>query len=267
MTRSELVRQIFAKKSFLCVGLDTDSNRLPECLAGEGEPEFQFNKAIIDATLEHCVAYKLNTAFYEAGGTRGWMGLKKTIDYIPDSHFVILDAKRGDIGNTAHQYALMAFEDLQSDAITVAPYMGRDSVDPFIAYTDRWTILLALTSNPSCIDFEMKKLANGNFLFEEVLIQAQTWAGVDQLMFVVGATRSAQLRHIRSLAPQSFFLVPGVGAQGGNLEDVIRSCWIEDCGILVNSSRSIIYSSDGSDFAIAAGRVAASLAERMQAAF
>ncbi len=264
MKRAELVAGIFKKKSFLCIGLDTDIDKLPLHLGKGYQALYAFNRAIIDATEDLCVAYKLNSAFYEAAGLDGLQALRDTIKYIGDKHLVILDAKRGDIGNTVDQYARAAFDYLHADAITVAPYMGRDSVDPFLSYSDKWVILLALTSNPSCTDFELMKLANGRLLYEELITKAQTWADPDQLMFVLGATRTEQMARVRSLAPESFFLVPGIGAQGGSLTDVLRTCWIEDCGILVNSSRGIIYSSSEKDFALAARRSAKHLVMQMK---
>lgn len=252
MTYSELSRQIFQKQSYLCVGLDTDPRKLPTHLRNEADPVFTFNKAIIDATADLAVAYKPNIAFYEAQGPRGWESLQKTLEYIPDDCFTIADAKRGDIGNTSGLYARTFFDPtaagLDFDSITVAPYMGHDSVTPFLEYDGKWIILLALTSNPGSADFQRQPI-NNQELFETVIQTAQTWAGPDRLMFVVGATQAAEIDRIREIAPDNFLLVPGVGAQGGSLEDVSRYGLTHQGGLLVNASRSILYASSGTDFA------------------
>jgi len=267
MTRQELVENIRRKGSFLCVGLDTDTKKIPQHLLKEPEPVFAFNKAIIDATAAHCVAYKPNLAFYESLGTEGWVALEKTIRYIranyPDQ-FIIADAKRGDIGNTSQMYARSFFEHLDVDAITVAPYMGRDSVTPFLGYAGKWVILLALTSNPGSQDFQLTEDREGNRLFEKVITTSRQWAGPDEMMYVVGATRGDMFADIRRVAPHHFLLVPGVGAQGGSLEEVARHGMTDDCGLLVNSSRGIIYASSRADFAEAAGLAAAGLAAEMR---
>ncbi len=254
MNYAELVTAIRRQKSFLCVGLDTDPSRLPDAVQNTPDPVLYFNGAIISATKDFCVAYKVNTAFYEAQGELGWQRLKKTCELIPDTHFCILDAKRGDIGNTSTQYA-KAF-DKMGDAVTVAPYMGEDSVVPFLKNSNLWVILLALTSNQGSRDFQLQRLESGAFVFEQVLKTAQTWADESRLMFVVGATQTDYLTKVRALAPRSFLLVPGVGKQGGSLEEVIRVGKTEDIGLLINSSRSIIYASSEADFAEAAGREA-----------
>lgn len=252
MTYSELREQIFRKESYLCVGLDTDLRKIPPHLLTEADPIFAFNKAIIDATADFAVAYKPNIAFYEAQGPRGWESLQKTLDYIPANCFTIADAKRGDIGNTSDLYARTFFDPtaagLDFDSITVSPYMGHDSVAPFLTHAGKWVILLALTSNPGSADFQRQPVANGE-LFELVIEQAQTWAGPERLMFVVGATQANELGRIRELAPKNFLLVPGVGAQGGSLADVSRYGLTADGGLLVNASRSILYASAGTDFA------------------
>ncbi len=238
MNRSDLFHQILQKKSFLCVGLDPDPRRIPERFAGD---VVAFNRWIIDETRAYCVAYKPNTAFYEALGLDGMRVLQSTIGYIGDDHFVIADAKRGDIGHTSGYYAAFAFDTLGADAITVAPYMGADSVQPFLERPDKWTILLALTSNPGGNDFQHARLDGGTPLYEKVMQTAMKWGGVDQLMFVCGATRAENFTELRRIAPDHFFLVPGVGAQGGNLEAVCRYGMNDHCGLLVNSSRGIIY--------------------------
>ncbi|GAB2593881.1 orotidine-5'-phosphate decarboxylase [Spirosoma areae] len=252
MTYSELSAQIFQKQSYLCVGLDTDPRKLPAHLLTDSDPVFAFNKAIIDATADLAVAYKPNIAFYEAQGPRGWESLQKTLDYMPADCFTIADAKRGDIGNTSDLYARTFFDTtaagMSFDSVTVAPYMGRDSVLPFLAYTDKWVILLALTSNSGSADFQRLQV-NDQALFEQVIQTAQTWAGPDQLMFVVGATQADELSRIRELAPDTFLLVPGVGTQGGSLADVSRRGLTAAGGLLVNASRSILYASNGLDFA------------------
>ena len=255
MNYSELRDQIFAKQSYLCVGLDTDIRKLPRHLLAEPDPVFTFNRTIIDATVDLAVAYKPNIAFYEAQGPRGWESLQKTLDYIPESCFTIADAKRGDIGNTSGLYARTFFEasaaGLDFDSVTVAPYMGHDSVMPFLDYAGKWVILLALTSNAGSADFQRQAVGEQE-LFEAVIETAQTWVGADsheRLMFVVGATQAAELSRVRELAPKHFLLVPGVGAQGGSLADVSRNGLTPDGGLLVNASRSILYASSGTDFA------------------
>ena len=264
MNRQELIKQIKQKGSFLCVGLDTDPDRIPKHLMEKVDPVFSFNKAIIDATADHCVAYKPNLAFYEALGPAGMESLAKTIDYIPEDCFTIADAKRGDIGNTASSYAKTFFETYNFDAVTLAPYMGRDSVDPFLAFEGKWSIILALTSNPSADDFEKLKLSNGDQLFEEVLKQSSQWGNDENIMYVVGATNAAALQKIRKLVPHHFLLVPGVGAQGGSLEEVAKYGLNADIGLLVNSSRGILYASSGEDFAEAAKAEAKKLHDQMR---
>lgn len=255
MTKEQLFQQILAKKSYLCVGLDTDPLKIPLHLRRAADPVFEFNRQIIDATAEYCVAYKPNTAFYEAQGPRGWESLQKTLDYIPKEHFTIADAKRGDIGNTSGLYARAFFDKSSSgfdfDAVTVAPYMGRDSVMPFLEFSGKWVILLALTSNSGSTDFQRLPVGS-EALFEKVIKASLEWAGPQsdsQLMYVVGATRSDMLEWIRKLIPDHFLLIPGVGAQGGSLEEVSQYGMNRQCGLLVNSSRAIIYASEGEDFA------------------
>lgn len=268
MNRKELVSNIRRKKSFLCVGLDTDIKKIPQHIAGREDAIFEFNKAIIDATAPYCVAYKPNLAFYESLGAEGWIALEKTIRYIKENYpdqFIIADAKRGDIGNTSQMYARSFFEHLDVDAITVAPYMGEDSVTPFLGYKGKWVILLALTSNKGSLDFQLMENKEGKRLFEEVIEKSSQWGGDDEMMYVVGATRGQMFEDIRKVAPNSFLLVPGVGAQGGSLEEVARYGMIDDCGLLVNSSRGIIYASTGEDFAEAAAREAKKLADQMAA--
>jgi len=262
MTRSQLFENIQAKQSFLCVGLDTDINKIPKHLLGEDDPIFEFNRAIIDATLPYTVAYKPNTAFYEAHGAKGWESLQKTIDYIPDNIFTIADAKRGDIGNTSTMYAQAFFEQMSFDSITVAPYMGSDSVKPFLEFDDKWVILLAATSNHGSKDFQDMTFDEKK-LFEHVITKSQAWGSANKMMYVVGATRPESLKEIRKLIPDHFLLIPGVGAQGGSLSDVCHAGMNDQCGLLVNSSRGIIYSSDGKNFAEAAGEAAKGLQEEM----
>lgn len=249
MNKQHLVNQIKQKHSYLCVGLDTDINKIPSHLLKEKDPIFEFNKQIIDSTHDLCVAYKPNIAFYEALGPAGWESLAKTIEYIPKDIFTIADAKRGDIGNTSKLYAKAFFETMNFDSITVAPYMGKDSVTPFLEFDDKWVILLAHTSNPGSADFQLMEDQGGKTLYEEVIAKSQQWASENELMFVVGATRADRIGHIRSLAPNNFFLVPGVGAQGGDLEAVSREGMNSDCGLLVNSTRGIIYASNDAEFA------------------
>jgi len=269
MKRSELVENIKRKKSFLCVGLDTDIKKIPGHLLDTPDPVFTFNKAIVDATAPYCIAYKPNMAFYESLGARGIEAFEKTVDYIRENYpdqFIIADAKRGDIGNTSALYARAFFEQMEVDALTVAPYMGSDSVKPFLGYDGKWVILLALTSNPGARDFQYFSDRNSNRLFEEVITTAQSWCERpdDEMMFVVGATRGEMFTDVRRVAPRSFLLVPGVGAQGGSLADVARYGMIDgDCGLIVNSSRGIIYASTGEDFAEAAAREAKTLSDEM----
>lgn len=249
MTREELVNQIKKKNSFLCIGLDTDLNKIPQHLLKTDDPVFEFNKQIIDATTDFCVAYKPNLAFYEALGSKGLESLEKTMEYIPKDIFTIADAKRGDIGNTSSLYARAFFEQMDFDSITVAPYMGEDSVKPFLTYDQKWVILLALTSNVGSNDFqELKIEGTNNKLFEEVLKTSQNWGSPENLMYVVGATKSEKLKEIREIVPDHFLLVPGVGAQGGSLREVAKYGMNKDCGLLVNSSRAIIYASSNHDF-------------------
>ena len=263
MNRQKLVSLIFQKGNYLCVGLDTDIDRVPAFLQSFSDPVFEFNRRIIDATKSYCVSYKINTAFYEARGSKGWDSLQKTADYIPASHFKIADAKRGDIGNTSAQYAKAFFETLAFDAVTVAPYMGEDSVKPFLEHKDKWTILLGLTSNAGAKDFELQPGANG-LLYEEVLRKASRWGTTENLMFVIGATRADWFTRIRNLTPDHFYLVPGVGAQGGSLKEISEKALNPDCGLLVNASRAIIYASSGEDFAEKAGEAALSYAAEMR---
>src|SRR5579871_6810344 len=247
MNRAELVHQIRSKKSYLCVGLDTDITKIPKHLLSFQDPVFEFNKQIIDATKDLCVSYKINTAFYEALGLKGWEAMQKTVEYIPSTHFKIADAKRGDIGNTSMQYAKAFFEAMNFDAITVAPYMGEDSVKPFLEYKNKWAIVLGLTSNAGAKDFELQK-SGDELLYEKVLKTVSRWGTTENLMFVIGATQSSQFEKIRQLSPDHFYLVPGVGAQGGSLKEISEKAITKDCGILVNVSRDIIYSSDKEDF-------------------
>lgn len=277
MNREELFENIKRKKSFLCVGLDTDINKIPEFLfdklEGDFDPIFEFNKAIIDATADLCVAYKPNTAFYESIGVAGWEALEKTVDYIREKYpdqFIIADAKRGDIGNTSSMYAQAFFENMGVDAVTVAPYMGEDSVSPFLNYENKWVILLALTSNKGAFDFQFTESKEAEEkLFEKVLKTSQKWANEDSMMYVVGATKAEMLEDIRKIAPDHFLLVPGVGAQGGSLAEVVKHGMNSQCGLLVNSSRGIIYASNGEDFAEkareAAKEVQAEMAEHLKA--
>lgn len=255
MTRQFLIEQILSKRSFLCVGLDTDINKIPKHLQSNTDAVFQFNKQIIDATKGYCVAYKINTAFYEALGSKGWDAMEKTVNYIPKEHLKIADAKRGDIGNTSSQYAKAFFETLNFDAVTVAPYMGEDSIKPFLEYKNKWTIVLGLTSNAGSKDFEQQKIGD-EFLYEKVLRKVSEWGNADNLMFVIGATKATELESIRKIIPEHFLLVPGVGSQGGSLEDVCKYGMNKDCGLLVNASRAIIYAGDKEDFAEEAKKIA-----------
>ena len=263
MTRDTLFQNIQRKESYLCVGLDTDIQRIPKHLLNTDDPIFEFNKRIIDATQQYAVAYKPNIAFYEAHGVKGWESLEKTIEYIPDDIFVIADAKRGDIGNTSKMYARAFFDNMNCDAITVAPYMGEDSVAPFLDFDNRWVILLALTSNAGGKDFQNLELSQGGELFEKVLEKSQEWGSPDQLMYVVGATRAEALNGIREIIPDHFLLVPGVGAQGGSLEEVSKYGMNSQCGLLVNSSRGIIYADSSEDFDKVAGQKAHEIQQQM----
>jgi orotidine-5'-phosphate decarboxylase len=292
MTRQQLISTIRSMKSYLCVGLDPDPDKIPRHLRNEADPIFEFNRQIIDATKEHCVAYKINSAFYEALGSKGWETMERTVNYVPATHFRIADAKRGDIGHTSAQYARAFFEAMPFDAITVAPYMGWDSVRPFLEYKDKWTIVLGLTSNPGAADFELRKLDVGDwkekaeiektmertagekgartsargvtvwakeeYLYERVLrTAAEEWGTPDNLMFVIGATQADAFERVRRLTPDHFYLVPGIGAQGGSLEEISKKAMNKDVGLLVNASRAVIYASGGEDFAEAAGKAAA----------
>ena len=263
MNRQQLINEIFTKKTFLCVGLDTDINKIPAHLKNEDEPIFAFNKAIIDATAPYCVAYKPNLAFYECYGLKGMLAFEKTIQYIKENHpnhFIIADAKRGDIGNTSKMYAQTFFEEYNLDSVTVAPYMGEDSVKPFLEYDGKWVILLALTSNKGSHGFQLTEDKQGERLFEKVLKKSQEWGTNENLMYVVGATQGKMFEDIRRIAPNHFLLVPGVGAQGGSLQEVCKYGMTKDCGLLVNSSRGIIYASTDNDFA----EVAAAKAKELQ---
>ena len=264
MTKNKLVEQINAKHSYLCVGLDTDIEKLPAHLPKTKEGVIAFNKAIIDATAPYCVSYKINTAFYESQGVKGWEAMEETLAHIPSTHFTIADAKRGDIGNTSAQYAKTFFEVLPFDAITVAPYMGKDSIDPFLAYTNKWTIVLGLTSNEGSKNFEQQKLQSGQFLYESVLEQVASWGTQEQLMFVVGATKAEDFTGIRKIIPHHFLLVPGVGAQGGSLSEVTKYGKNKEVGLLVNASRAIIFASTGADFAEKAAMASSDYANEMK---
>ena len=266
MTTQQLISQIHKKKSFLCIGLDVDLNKIPKHLLQTEDPIFEFNKAIINATHHLCVAYKPNTAFYEAYGLKGWKALEKTINYINQNHpeiFTIADAKRGDIGNTSSMYAKAFLEDLAFDSVTVAPYMGKDSVEPFLAFKNKHTILLALTSNEGAFDFQTKNV-DGKELYKQVLETSKTWKNSENLMYVVGATKAEYFAEIRRIIPDSFLLVPGVGAQGGNLQDVCKYGMNSNVGLLINSSRGIIYASNNNDFAEAAATKAKELQQEME---
>jgi orotidine-5'-phosphate decarboxylase len=296
MTRQQIISAIRSMGSYLCVGLDTDPDKIPRHLRDQydrkgADAVFEFNRQIIDATKGHCVAYKINTAFYEAGGVKGWEAMERTVNYIPSTHFRIADAKRGDIGNTSAQYARAFFEVMPFDAITVAPYMGWDSVRPFLQYKDKWTIVLGLTSNPGAEDFELRRMVEvgegmqmgakilrtdeilrtassmwtkEEYLYERVLTTAADWGTPDNLMFVIGATQAEAFERARRLTPDHFYLVPGVGAQGGSLDEISKMAMNSDVGLLVNASRAVIYASAGEDFAEAAGRVAAGYHQEMQ---
>jgi orotidine-5'-phosphate decarboxylase len=279
MTRQQLIDQIQKKKSYLCVGLDTDITKIPKHLLTGAEPIFAFNKAIIDATRDLCVAYKINTAFYEALGLEGWEAMEKTVRYIGGEHFKIADAKRGDIGNTSDQYAKAFFEAMPFDSVTVAPYMGEDSVKPFLQYPGKWAIVLGLTSNEGAADFELKRILikeeileegihitreHTCYLYEAVLEKVAGWGGADNLMFVVGATQAGEFINIRKILPDHFYLVPGVGAQGGSLKEISEKAMNKDCGLLVNASRAIIYASGGEDFAQKARNIAETYQQEMK---
>lgn len=266
MTRKELIASIQRKRSFLCVGLDTDLKKVPAHLLQEEDPVFAFNKAIIDATAPYCVAYKPNLAFYESMGVKGWIAFEKTVAYLKENYpdqFIIADAKRGDIGNTSAMYARTFFEEMNLDAVTVAPYMGEDSVTPFLGYEGKWVILLALTSNKGSHDFQLTEDAQGEKLFEKVLRKSQEWAGNDQMMYVVGATQGKAFEDIRRIAPNHFLLVPGIGAQGGSLEEVCKYGMTSECGLIVNSSRAIIYADATERFAQVAGEKAREVQAQM----
>lgn len=268
MTRKQLIQQIQAKKSYLCIGLDTDLTKIPKHLQSHPDAVFEFNKQIIDTTRDLCVAYKINTAFYEAMGLKGWEAMERTVNYIPKEHFSIADAKRGDIGNTSTQYAKAFFETMNFDAVTVAPYMGEDSVKPFLEFENKWTIVLGLTSNPGSKDFEQLNVVgretnkDGEYLFESVLRKVSSWGNAGNLMFVVGATKASDLEGIRKIIPDHFLLVPGVGFQGGSLKEVSTYGMIKGnsaaapCGLLVNASRAIIYAGEKEDFASEARAIA-----------
>lgn len=262
MNKKQLVQEIKTKKSFLCVGLDTDINKIPKFLLEFEDPVFEFNKRIIDATQEYCVAYKPNLAFYEALGPAGWDSLKKTIDYIPENIMTIADAKRGDIGNTAEMYAKTVFEKYNFDAVTVAPYMGLDSIEPFAAYTEKWTIVLGLTSNPGAKDFQFLK-TNRRRLYQTVMDKVTKKYDSSNTMFVVGATRGRDIAEARKCAPDHFFLVPGIGKQGGDLDEVVKYGFNNQCGLLVNSSRGIIYALNGREFDSAAAKAASEMRNQM----
>ncbi|MGD1844074.1 MAG: orotidine-5'-phosphate decarboxylase [Salibacteraceae bacterium] len=264
MNREELFSRIREKQSFLCVGLDSDIHRLPRHLLNSEDPVFEFNRQIVEATADLCVSYKLNIAFYESQGAKGWKSLERTLEILPQDTFIIADAKRGDIGNTSRLYASAFFENLDFDSVTVAPYMGADSVTPFLDYEGKWVILLALTSNPGSNDFQQLELKDGSPLYHSVIQTSAGWGSPDQLMYVVGATRGSGIGEVRNLAPEHFFLVPGVGAQGGSLEEVAQYGFNDHCGILVNSSRGIIFASEGEDFAEAARQSAQQLQQQMK---
>lgn len=266
MNRQELIKEIKEKQTFLCVGLDTDIKKIPQHLLHEEDPIYSFNRAIIDATAPYCVAYKPNLAFYECGGLNGWKSLDKTIHYLRENyphHLIIADAKRGDIGNTSKMYARCFFEEMGVDALTVAPYMGEDSVTPFLEYPNKWVILLALTSNKGSHDFQLTEDATGERLFEKVLRQSQQWADADRMMYVVGATQGKLFEDIRKVVPEHFLLVPGIGAQGGSLEEVCKYGMTKDCGLIVNSSRAIIFADSTERFAEVAAEKAKEVQQQM----
>ncbi len=280
MTRQQLIEQIKVKRSYLCVGLDTDITKIPSHLLTDPDPVFTFNKSIIDATRDLCIAYKINTAFYESQGLKGWAAMEKTVNYIGDGHFRIADAKRGDIGNTSDQYAKAFFEALPFDSVTVAPYMGNDSVKPFLRWQGKWAIVLGLTSNTGAADFELKRILikeesleegvhitkkHTSYLYEQVLATVADWGSPENLMFVVGATQANEFTNIRRIIPDHFLLVPGVGAQGGSLKEISDKAMNKDCGLLVNASRAIIFASAGNDFADKAREVAQNYQQEMSA--
>ena len=264
MNKQELINQIKLKKSFLCIGLDTDIQKIPEHLLKFDDPVFEFNKQIIDSTKDLCVAYKLNTAFYESNGINGWKSLMKTIEYIPKNIFSIADAKRGDIGNTSKMYAKTFFETMDFDSITVNPYMGSDSVEPFLDFNNKWVILLALTSNKGSEDFQNFSNQSNIKLYQQVIEKSMTWSDDSRIMYVVGATKSDSLKEIRKIIPNHFLLIPGVGAQGGSLDDVVKFGMNKDCGLLINSSRSIIYAGHGENFAENAREAALKIKSEME---
>ncbi|MBQ7484125.1 MAG: orotidine-5'-phosphate decarboxylase [Bacteroidaceae bacterium] len=267
MDKKQLFENIKAKKSFLCVGLDTDIKKIPQHLLKEEDPIFSFNKAIIDATAPYCIAYKPNLAFYESMGVKGWISFEKTIKYLNENypnHFIIADAKRGDIGNTSAMYARTFFEEMNIDSVTVAPYMGEDSVSPFLTYPNKWVILLALTSNKGSHDFQLTADSNGERLFEKVLRQSQNWGNDENMMYVVGATQGKMFEDIRKVAPNHFLLVPGIGAQGGSLEEVCKYGMNSTCGLIVNSSRAIIYADSTENFAKVAAEKAKEVQQQME---
>lgn len=266
MTRAELKNAIFSKKSFLCVGLDTDLNKIPQHLLNTEDPAFEFNRAIIDATKDYTVAYKINTAFYEAQGVKGWLTMEKTLKHIPKGIFTIADAKRGDIGNTSEQYAKTFFQTFPYDSVTVAPYMGSDSVKPFLNFDGKWAIVLGLTSNAGSHDFQLQP-SGDELMYERVLRTVASWGNPDNTMFVIGATRSEQLAHVRSILPHHFFLVPGVGAQGGDVHTVCTNAMNDDGGLLINVSRAVIYAGSNQDFAARAHEEAAKYQQSMAAFF
>lgn len=268
MDKKTLFENIKKKKSFLCVGLDTDIKKIPQHLLSEEDPIFAFNKAIIDATAPYCIAYKPNLAFYESMGVKGWIAFEKTVAYLKENYpdqFIIADAKRGDIGNTSAMYARTFFEEMPLDAVTVAPYMGEDSVSPFLTYEGKWVILLALTSNKGSHDFQLTSDAEGERLFEKVLRVSQQWGNDDNMMYVVGATQGRMFEDIRKVVPNHFLLVPGIGAQGGSLEEVCKYGMNSTCGLIVNSSRAIIYADTTENFAVVAGQEAQKVQQQMEA--
>ncbi len=271
MNRQKLISHIQQKQNYLCIGLDTDVDKIPKHLLSYADPVLEFNKAIIDATKEHCVSYKINTAFYETMGVKGWQTFKDTVDYIPSTHFTIADAKRGDIGNTSAQYAKAFFETYGFDAVTVAPYMGQDSIQPFLDHKDKWTIVLGLTSNKGSEDFEQLMVISGaiepRHFYEAVMQKVASWGTPDNLMFVIGATKAEELAAIRNNYPEHFFLVPGVGTQGGSLSDVSKAALTSDGGLLVNVSRAVIYAANDKTFAEKANFVAAEYATEMKSFF
>lgn len=267
MNKQQLVNQIKEKRSFLCVGLDSDIKKLPACVMQSEDPVFEFNKAIIDATAPYTVAYKPNLAFYEATGVKGWISLEKTVQYIKDNYpeiFIIADAKRGDIGNTSALYARSFFGEMKVHALTVAPYMGEDSVSPFLSYDDAWVIVLALTSNPGSHDFQLTKDENGEMLFEKVLRTSQKWGSDENMMYVVGATQGKSFENVRNIVPNHFLLVPGVGAQGGSLEEVCKYGMNDECGLLVNASRAVIFADSSENYAAVAGEKAKDYQQQME---